>query len=843
MCYRDGVPPLDLEGIQLACLSGLNGHGKSALLDAITWALWGKARVPHQEDLVHQGRETMSVELDFLAQDQKYRVSRKYSRSGSRGETLLELQVVTDGELVPITGNTTRETSSKISEILHMDYDTFVNTAFLLQGKADSFTTSTAARRKEVLAEVLDLSYYRRLEDKAREKSRALRERVNITSIEIDRKNEDLRGKSGREDRLRVVEGELKLLEPDSASLRVTSQRLTSRIESLEILSVERDTILLRLTEGDEEIAILKNQVMSAETKISVYEEALVSESDIRAKFTLLEDSTIEQRRLDDIAFKSGNLDREKAGLTRDIAVQRERLVGQISQLKALIDRDLKPSSDRLPGIENQLTQLLGQREHVDFLEDKARISTEEAQQFLVRMRHLEDSNASLKRIMEETRKKFDMLDKDDAICPLCQQPLGPEGYEILRSEYETQGHEAKVQYTEQDQDYRDVHDRYVALLADLQRLHSELDRRKQDIQSKSVSLERDKADSIKSGEEMNSTLKDMSDLERILDSKKYSDHEHTRLEQVDCELEELAYDGGRHRMIQEKVKSLDSYSEAHRKLLDAIESLPIERESLDKSREMLCRRQRRYEQDSRRKDDLAKELETLPALKSEFSSVASESELLEQKIQDLKVERQVIVEQLQRFAELKIEIQELEKFRKAHIDEMSIYDDLMRAFGRNGVQALIIETAIPQLQDDSNELLHRLTENRMSLKLQLQEGRKMKGLPSEELQVLISDEIGTRSYETFSGGETFRVNFALRIALSKLLARRSGAPLPILFIDEGFGSQDAAGQERLKEAIQSILSDFQKIIVITHVQEVKDSFPDRIEVVKTDNGSIFLPV
>ena len=128
-------------------------------------------------------------------------------------------------------------------------------------------------------------------------------------------------------------------------------------------------------------------------------------------------------------------------------------------------------------------------------------------------------------------------------------------------------------------------------------------------------------------------------------------------------------------------------------------------------------------------------------------------------------------------------------------------------------------------------------------MKLQLQEGRKMKGLPSEELQVLISDEIGTRSYETFSGGETFRVNFALRIALSKLLARRSGAPLPILFIDEGFGSQDAAGQERLKEAIQSILSDFQKIIVITHVQEVKDSFPDRIEVVKTDNGSIFLPV
>ena len=110
-------------------------------------------------------------------------------------------------------------------------------------------------------------------------------------------------------------------------------------------------------------------------------------------------------------------------------------------------------------------------------------------------------------------------------------------------------------------------------------------------------------------------------------------------------------------------------------------------------------------------------------------------------------------------------------------------------------------------------------------------------------MQILISDEIGTRSYETFSGGETFRVNFALRIALSKLLARRSGAPLPILFIDEGFGSQDAVGQERLKEAIQSIQGDFKKIIVITHIQDVKDSFPDRIEVIKTEKGSTILTI
>ena len=213
--------------------------------------------------------------------------------------------------------------------------------------------------------------------------------------------------------------------------------------------------------------------------------------------------------------------------------------------------------------------------------------------------------------------------------------------------------------------------------------------------------------------------------------------------------------------------------------------------------------------------------------------------------MQQALVQQGVLAEQLDRVKEVEAQRRELEKERNRLVDEKGVYDELAVAFGRNGIQALIIETAIPQLQDDANELLNRLTEGRLTLKLQLQEGRRERrmGLPSEELDIRISDEVGTRSYETFSGGEAFRINFALRIALSKLLARRSGAPLPILFIDEGFGSQDSAGQERLKEAIQSIQSDFEKIIVITHVEDVKESFPTRIEVTKTSSGSTFVVV
>ena len=197
---------------------------------------------------------------------------------------------------------------------------------------------------------------------------------------------------------------------------------------------------------------------------------------------------------------------------------------------------------------------------------------------------------------------------------------------------------------------------------------------------------------------------------------------------------------------------------------------------------------------------------------------------------------------QLKTIVSLEPKLTDLQTKLTQQKEDLLIYDELTAAFGKNGVQALMIERAIPLIEENANDLLSKLTNNKMTLELELQEGRvdRLTGLPSEELVINISDDTGTRSYESFSGGETFRIDFAIRIALSKLLATRSGAPLPILFIDEGFGSQDSEGQERLTEAIQSIQNQFDKIIVITHIDQMKENFEERIEVVKEATGSTF---
>ena len=164
----------------------------------------------------------------------------------------------------------------------------------------------------------------------------------------------------------------------------------------------------------------------------------------------------------------------------------------------------------------------------------------------------------------------------------------------------------------------------------------------------------------------------------------------------------------------------------------------------------------------------------------------------------------------------------------------------LERAFGRDGVPALLIEQALPQIENKANDLLERLSDGQMSVRFVTQSEYKDKKRDDlkETLDIQISDSAGLRNYEMYSGGEAFRVNFAIRLALSEILAQRKGARLQTLVIDEGFGSQDAQGRQRLIEAINLVKHDFAKILVITHLDELKDAFPSRIEVEKTERGS-----
>ena len=247
MCYREAAPAIDFTGIRLACISGDNGNGKSALLDAITWALWGRARAKSDDELIAMKSDEMEVDFQFRLGQDVFSVNRR-RRKLKAGQTTLELHVL-DGETWRgISGDTVRDTERRIVDLLRMEYETFINSTFLLQGRADEFTVKPPGQRKQILADILGLSVYDDLEARAREQARmqadrarnladALREidleLVRLPEYEDAHQSaveaaaamaESLRG---QEDRLRALREEKALLDGKARQAAEARLRLT----------------------------------------------------------------------------------------------------------------------------------------------------------------------------------------------------------------------------------------------------------------------------------------------------------------------------------------------------------------------------------------------------------------------------------------------------------------------------------------------------------------------------------------------------------------------------------------------------------------------------------------
>ncbi len=844
ICYGEDVPILDLEPVHVACLSGQNGHGKSALLDAITWAVWGRARARTHDELIHQGKSSMSVELELYARGQRYRILRRYSRpsAGRQGTTLLDLQASSGNGYRAITGNTVRDTEALIRDVVHMDYDTFVNTAFLLQGRADMFTRSKPSQRKECLAEVLDLSYYDDLEQRAKAQSTLIQDYIKEADIAIAQLKSGLEAREEHQAILEEARASIERLAPavEAARARVDSQR--GRVELLRNMGKERDVLKARAAAGRSEIDALDRQRRGHEGRAAEYHALTERREEILQGFGGLDTARRESERLDDVHRRLLTLQSGKARLEQEVAVQRERLSAYLAQLSSNIENGLEPTASRLPAIGQAIADMESEENALEAGKaDYARM-VGEAHDLSLTIESLEAANTVLREEMSETRQKFDILQREDAECPVCRQLLRPEDRDHVRAEYERQGKKALNRFRDNAAEQDRLRETHSRLATKVSRLEVELSRDARELTRKRTELERDRRDSITARQQLDLALAESEKERARLEKEAFAEAERAELARIDARIAEMDYDPDAHNAARRQARELGPYEELIRKLREAEKRLPEERRDLGEVAAMLERRRAETAEDEERAARLGRDIVALPSMEAELRGMEDSLTAKERELEAARVQQGISTEELARLDRLEAEAKEREKKRDTLVDQKGVYDELAVAFGKNGVQALIIEAAIPQLEDDANQLLSRLTDNRMSIRLQLRQGRRERrmGLPSEELDIRVGDEMGTRSYETFSGGEAFRIDFSLRIALSKLLARRSGAPLPILFIDEGFGSQDAAGQERLKEAIQSIQDDFRKIIVITHIDEIKESFPTRIEVTKTPTGSTF---
>jgi exonuclease SbcC len=107
-----------------------------------------------------------------------------------------------------------------------------------------------------------------------------------------------------------------------------------------------------------------------------------------------------------------------------------------------------------------------------------------------------------------------------------------------------------------------------------------------------------------------------------------------------------------------------------------------------------------------------------------------------------------------------------------------------------------------------------------------------------EVLRIIVLDGGVERPYQTYSGAERFMVDLALRVALSKFLSHRAGAQIRLFVLDEGLGACDQSNRQAVMAAIQAVAQEFGKTLIITHIAELQDALPQRIEVIKGLEGS-----
>jgi len=846
MCYRDNVPPLYFDGIHLACLCGDNGNGKSALIDAITWALWGRSRAKSDDELIHLGKSDMEVEFDFAVGEVQYRVIRKRTKARPKtaqgkterpGQTLLEFQVATEEGFKSISGDSVAQTQQRIIHTLHMDYPTFVNSAFLRQGHADEFTIKPPGERKKVLADILGLSFYDGLEERAKNCVREREQQQSALESAIQEMQQEIGRREEYEAALGDVRTELARLEKELAKQESQVNILREKKKALDFKREQLVELEKATERAGGDLSRWQGRFAEHTRKMEDYQRVLQQAPAVKEGYARLQEAKREMEDLDLKLQRSFALTKRKDSLVQVINESRGKKLEERGRVQSKAE-ELEARVRKIARLEEELTGARTRYDRLAQQEKDLEEKRQKAQGLAVEIQYLTSAKAKLAQELKDSKEKLALLTRGDARCPLCETELGAEGKQRIEEKFKVEISAKIDDQRKNEAEIREKASRHQEVSRYVGQLESKVNQERLSIQRQVASLEKEISLGKEAEVELPEVRRQLARIDEQLAKGEFAIAEQQALVEVEQQIADLGYDTERHQQVRELLAELEKYGNLQRKLEEAERNLPFEKIALNEAKEAVAGWESTLKANREKAAALTGEIASLPGLVNELRQGEQAYNSVRQQQTETRDRMVALQERLARCSELEGKKLEKEQSLFKALKEKGIYEELAQAFGKKGIQAFLIESALPEIEEEANRLLSRMMGGRMQVNIDTQRETK-KGETMETLDIKISDELGTRSYEMFSGGEAFRINLALRIALSKLLARRAGAPLPTLFIDEGFGTQDSNGLGKLVEAINSIQDDFKMIIVITHLEELKEAFPVRIEVTKTSEGSV----
>lgn len=884
LSYGPNLQTIDFTNYGLICLSGKNGHGKSALLDAMTWALWGQARkiagaTKADQGLLRLGQTQMLVVFDFLFGGKTYRIRREYMETYGKPVNILEFGMVDEqtDTLIPLTDKTIRATQEKIEQTLRIDFESFSNSAFLRQGSSNEFSKKSPKDRKQILATILGLDQYEVIRKLAQEKTKEAQSKMAILTTLQEKRTEELTAQEKLDAELITLTAhmrDIELAEKNLHSVRLTYTKqqsdytekqkqyhnLSFQLQQLDESAAGHKTQLRELLaqwrsinkkkqslSNFHHLEQEKNRIIAA---IAQHQKLFQENLEHRQTLLTLTQNIgiIEQQHKDEHTKKNHALQLELERLRADRnnhLLQLKNTAEQIEQQTAAH----RALATQITALKQELIQLTQQPHDIGHAEAQLERRKNIYQQFVASGNWINSELNSC-----NNRKK--LIHEDDPSCPLCEQNLSASRRRFLKANFEKQ--ESFLMHRLQRLK------RIIPLIKEkLVAEHAQLTKNKEYVQH-AHALTAKIVDHDASQAKITEQIMQLTAVhaQQIKDDALYAHTLAEKQQSIEQFVKQpMQIDDEQYTQLMIQKKLLEQQLQKHNYCEDDYKKDQEKLAVIEAQRSEYDSLNRDITQQENRKCDIQKLCNTLKQIKATINTISAQRAALG----DLTVQLRALEEQEKNIekngSELKkqkeillhtkgsIENQcaqlkkigrefEQEKINIAQLQRViEDYQTIATATGKDGIQALLIEEAIPEIEQEANYLLSRLTNNQAQIFIESLRDLK-KGGTKETLDIKISDQAGIRPYEMFSGGEAFRIDFALRIAISKLLARRAGTALQILIIDEGFGSQDEEGLGYIMDALHKIEEDFSKIIIVSHLPSMKDQFPVQFFIEKGVQGS-----
>ncbi|MEM0448287.1 MAG: SMC family ATPase [Methanomassiliicoccales archaeon] len=770
---------------------GPNGSGKSTLMEAVAWALYG-----NEGDIVRQGKagvrsalasmnDECSVTLDFEISGDQYKVYR-----AMKGKSLsVEAQLTVNGKQL---ARGDKGVTEEVRRILGMDYKSFFISVFARQKELNALSALKPAERGKVVRRMLGIeSLTRTVEEIDRDRNR-LQDR--FSDLQKDLQDEEGRYYSKRlrqeldSMRLEIERAEevLRNLAIQEQGMSAAMAQATSRRDLLtkkeeRYRSLQTSLLMHRKDKEAAEAALTRAVEMIEELKSKARQAAA-----LQAEAEEYEKSQSRKEELDSLAkenARKNELERQHSSLVQNISRLRESLRSFENAEK--LRQEL---NDQLAAVEASIEQLKAEQG-----------STRES--LKVRMAEAE----RLTKEIDKARLRLKEIERlgPEGVCPTCERKLCDQHSfltEKLRKEMEDMERERS-------------------------RLNSEAEREREELAQKDKRLEALNKRRKHLQGQYEQQVKAVTNKKTLLEQLLTMERDKMRLEQELSPLYSLRYDEKEYLRLKQRLADLKPKWERRKELLAEVQSL----ERWQKEQEEQTRRiarctslierleeeitqlgykegerqeaQRALDELLRQKQELDKEISRV---QNELSRLRAESGMKENRLSEL-------LEKEAKLAELTVQVMEQTALGQA-----------MRAF-RESMMARVV----PTLSELSSRLLSELTDGRYV-------GMKL----DSDYEISILDRGEEYPLMRFSGGEVDLANLCLRLAISKVIAERAGSALNLLILDEIFGSQDQMRKRNIMEAFSQLSRQFSQILLITHIDDVKDMVGAAIVVRENEDGS-----